>query len=122
MEEYTIFHMNPLHGGGYGPRLGARTVTGYLSRLRGGKEKIIDGLRTENQQAGFWVEDDGSPKGSIRQGEFVEDSGELYTFVHDDGFVREAGFVVYDLQIVATITDKQVTNTKVDDAIRSDYE
>jgi hypothetical protein len=121
MEQHTVFRMDPRKVGGYGKRYDERKIVGYFSYIKGGKLEIEGDLLTENQNATFWVKDKTGGKGIIRQGEFLERNGDIYRFVHDDGFSREGGFIVYNLQLVAGPTDKQYTNEKVNLGV-NDYE
>jgi hypothetical protein len=107
MREHVIFKMEPKVGAGYGPRHSLRTVVGYFSWIKGGKMGIEGDLRTENQSGTLWVRDDTEGKGAIEQGDYVEEDGCLFVFNHDDGFSREGGFVVHNLQLVPAFTDKQ---------------
>jgi hypothetical protein len=45
----------------------------------------------------------------------------VYIFIEEDDFGEEGGFTRWTVQRVAGNTDQQVTNTKVDEAIRNDY-
>jgi hypothetical protein len=121
LQPYTVFSMAPRIGAGYGRRTNNRTVTGYFSWIRGGTEGIQAELRTENQNATFWVRDDSGGKGLIRQGEYVEVDGELFQFIHDDGFSREGGFIVYNLQLVQGNTDQQQPHHRVNIGLQ-DYQ
>jgi hypothetical protein len=114
MEEYTIFKMDALTGGGYGKRYDFREVTGYWSWIKGGNLGTEGDLMTENQNATLWVKDESDGKGIIRQGEFLEREGEIFRFIHDDGFSREGGFIVYNLQLVPAFTDRQHRDRGVD--------
>jgi hypothetical protein len=109
LAKHAVFSMAPRIGGGYGPRVNKRSVVGYFSWIRGGNMGIEGENRTENQQATFWAVDYSGGKGQIRQGEYMEEDGELFVFKHDDGFSREGGFLVYNLQLVAGPTDREVT-------------
>lgn len=111
-EDYEIFKMAPAMGAGYGARQRVGIVTGYFSRNKGGQESVVTDLRTENQKATLWCEDE-IPHSSIAQGLYVEDDGELYQFVLDNGYVREGGFVRHGLQMVVGNTDKQKPHKNV---------
>jgi hypothetical protein len=112
MIDYTIFSMAPKTGAGYGARRLFREVEGYLSRKSGGQESVVTDLRTENQKAVFYCEEK-MPAANIIQGLFVEDDGELYQFIMDNGFVREGGFVRHGLQLVTGNTDRQTPHRNV---------
>jgi hypothetical protein len=123
MEDYEVFKMNPHIGAGYGERYNKKTVTGYMS-WRKAREMGIEGdTRTKNERATFW-EQHGylTGKSQIEQGDYVEVKKHVYIFVEEDDFGEEGGFTRWTLQRVAGNTDRQTTNTKVDEAIKSDYE
>jgi hypothetical protein len=107
LEEHVVFKMNPKLGAGYGPRYNERSVTGYFSWIKGGKMEIEGDLRTENQNATLWVLDDTGGRGTVEQGDYLEADGCLFVVNHDDGFSREGGFVVCNLQLAPAFTDRQ---------------
>lgn len=109
---YKIYSMKAKVGAGYEPRHPILDVCGHIFRSTGGKESITSKLRTENQQAQFFTPDN-IPAGLIKQGAYIVDDGELYTFVKDNNFAREGTFAVLDLQLVEGSTDVQVPHTKV---------
>lgn len=123
MSNHEVFKMNPRIGAGYGERYGKRTVTGYWS-WRKAREMGIEGdARTENDRATFWERHDyETGESRVEQGDYAEVKGHLYIFVEDDDFGAEGGFTRWTVQRVAGNTDRQVTNTKVDEVIRNDYE
>lgn len=94
-------------GGLTNERVALKEVWSYLSRRDGGKEGIVSNSRTDNQEATFYAEGDGVPRGMIEQGMYVRDDGELYTFVKDQGYALEGNFHSYKLQLVVGPTDKQ---------------
>lgn len=110
--DYEIFSMAPRMGAGYGPRVHFRDVEGYLSRRSGGQESVVTDLRTENQKAVFYC-DEQMPSSDIVHGLYVEDDGELYQFILDNAFVREGGYVRHGLQLVTGNTDKQTPHIRV---------
>jgi len=112
MTDYEIFALAPRVGAGSNARRRIDTIQGYLTRNKGGKESVVSDLRTENQQASFYCYDE-IPAGTIKQGLYVEDDGELYQFVLDNGYVREGGFVRHQLQLVTGNTEKQVPHSRV---------
>jgi hypothetical protein len=123
MKDYEVFKMEPRVGAaGYGERYGIRTVTGYMS-YRKAREMGVEGdARTKNDRATFWEQHDFlTGESRIEQGDYVEVKKHVYIFVEDDNFGDEGGFTRWTVQRVAGITDRQVTNTKVDEAIRNDY-
>jgi hypothetical protein len=99
-------------GAGYGKRFNQRVVTGYWSWRKGGKSAIEADLRSENQQATFWVLI-GTGKDIITQGEYVEVDGEIYLVIEDDNFVREGGFTRCVMQLVSGNTDEQRPHRRV---------
>jgi hypothetical protein len=109
---YKIYAMKPRIGAGYDPRQAVLDVTGHVFRNLGGKETIITKLRTENQVAQFYTPDI-IPSSLIKQGLYLEDDGELYTFVKDNNFAREGTFTVHDLQLVQGNTDVQTPHPAV---------
>jgi hypothetical protein len=112
-QDYDVFSMRPNVGAGYShQRVVFRQVSAYLSRNKGGKESVVTELRTENQQASFYCDDE-LPQAAIKQGLYVEDSGELYQFVVDNSYVREGGFVQHGLQLVTGNNEKQTPHMRV---------
>jgi len=112
LEEHVVFKMRPKHGAGYGARYDERSITGYVSYIKGGKYGVAGDNRVENQNITLWVEaedetDDQNGKGVIQQGDYLEASGDLFIVNHDDGYVREGGFLVYTLQLVPAFTGRQ---------------
>jgi hypothetical protein len=107
MEEHVVFKMDPRPSAGYGPRYDERKVLGYFSWIKGGKLGIEGDLRTENQNATLWAHDDSEGRGIIEQGDFLEEDGCLFVVNHDDGYSREGGFVMCNLQLVPAFSDKQ---------------
>jgi hypothetical protein len=117
LENYEVFNMDARTPAGYGKRYNVRKVRGYFSWISGGAMGIEGDLRTENEVATLWVREPfaGTNRGaSIRQGSYIEIDGKIFVFKHDDGFRREGAFSRYDLQLAAGVTDRQVTNVKVD--------
>jgi hypothetical protein len=123
LKDYEVFKMNPRIGAGYGERYDKRTVTGYMS-WRKTREMGIEGdARTKNDRATFWEQHDGLiGESRIEQGDYVEVKRNLYIFVEDDDFSAEGGFTRWTVQYVAGNTDRQTTNTTVDEVVRNDYE
>lgn len=113
MQEHVVFKMEPNIGAGYGPRHDERTVLGYFSWIKGGKLEVDGDLRTKNQNGMLWAYDETGGKGVIEQGDYLEADGCLFLFNHDDGYSREGGFIVYNLQLVPAFTDKQQTDEGV---------
>jgi hypothetical protein len=113
LEDYEVFSMDAKLGAGYAQRTNRRTVTGYLSRIKGGAEGIEGGLRTENQYGIFYEKLSGD-ESVIRQGDYLERKHEIYQFIHDDDFEREGGFVSWDVQLLAAFTDQQRRDPNVD--------
>jgi len=120
LRSYTVFSMSPLVGGGFTPRTPYKTMRAYLSRDTGGDAAAPDGTFVEGQQAIFYCFDE-IPNSTIRQGMYVEDSGELFKFLQDNNFAREGGFAVHKLVIVAGPTDQQVPNMQVEERILNAY-
>jgi hypothetical protein len=113
MQRYEVFSMEPLIGAGYRKRENIRKVTGYFSWIKGGNMGTVADLQTENQNATFWVRDFSGGKGGIKQGEYIEVDSELFKFVHDDGFSREGGFIIYNLQLAQGNTGEQQPHRNV---------
>jgi hypothetical protein len=111
--DYDIFTMDAKLVAGYANKKVVLPKTeGYLSRSKGGMEAIVSELRTENQKAQFWMYDT-IPRGLVNQGLYVEDDGELYQFTTDNGYSREGGYHVYDLQLVVGNTGEQKRHRNV---------
>ena len=107
LSSYTIFSMEKRIGAGLGERKPVfEDVLGYVARTQGGKESTISDLRNENEQAVFYCFDD-MPSGSIKQGLYIEDNGELFTFVMSNNLAKEGGFAKHSLQLVSGNTDRQ---------------
>jgi hypothetical protein len=123
LRDYEVFKMNPRIGAGYGERYAKRTTTGYWSWRKTREMGIEGGARTKNDRATLWEQHDPLTNESrIEQGDYVEVKKHLYIFVEDDDFGAEGGFSRWTVQRVAGNTDQQVTNTKVDEVVRNDYE
>jgi hypothetical protein len=121
LQEYRIFSMTALVGGGFGERTYKEgTMTGYFARDMGGAAESKDTNFVPGQKVRFFCFDE-IPKGSIDQGMYVEDEGEIYKFNLDDSFVREGGFIRYLMTIVAGPTDQQLPNTQVEANILNGY-
>jgi hypothetical protein len=114
MEDHTVFNMDAAIGGGYGERYNIRKVTGYWSWRKSGKEGIEGEARVPNHQATFWARDDyltGKPL--VGQTDYVENGGDVFQVVEDDGFSKEGGFTKCLMQRVAANTDKQAADDTV---------
>jgi hypothetical protein len=123
LKDYEVFKMHPRIGAGYGERYDKKTVTGYWS-WRKAREMGIEGdARSKNDRATFWEQHDYvTGESRIEQGDYVEMKKYLHIFIEDDNFGAEGGFTRWTVQRVAGNTDRQTTNTKVDEVIRNDYE
>ncbi len=119
MQPYDVFSMAPKTGAGYGERKLVKQITGYFSRKVVSDEGVVDNTRTENQRGYLWTEDD-VPRSSIRQGLYMEDDGELFTFMSDNAYVREGGFIRHKLQLVAGANGTQTPHARVNLG-RGDY-
>jgi hypothetical protein len=123
MRDYEVFKMKPRTGAGYGERYDKRTVTGYMSWRKMREADIVGAARSKNDRGTFWEQCDFlTGKSRIGQFDMVEIDNELYQFIEGDDFSREGGFAPWIVQFMAGNTDRQVTNTKVDEVIRNDYE
>ncbi len=120
MEDYDIFYMAPLVGGGFGERKVLLTVTGYLTRMTKGDLGIVADNEVENQTAVLFVYDE-IPNGIIRQGVYVESGGELYKLKSDKVFTKEGGFTIHELQLTTGLIDTQETNICAEQAVLNDY-
>jgi len=119
---YELFKMKPLMGGGYGERYDKRRVRGYWTWRKSGKTEIEEDLRLPDHRATFWVQDDFlTKKPLIEREDFVEIGKELFKVVQNDNFSHEAGFTKCLMQVVAGVTDRQVSNKEVDEVIANDY-
>jgi hypothetical protein len=122
MEDYEVFKMPPYIGASYGERYGKKTVTGYMSWRKAREADIVGDAATKNDRGTFWERCDSiTGTGRIEQFDCVEIKGELYRFVEGDDFSKEGTFAKWTVQYVAGNTDRQTTNTKVDEVIRNDY-
>jgi hypothetical protein len=123
LKDYTVFKMPPRVGAGYGERYDERTVTGYVSWRRAREADIVEGAATQNDRGTFWERCDAlTGESRIEQFDFMEIKRELYRFVEGDDFAYEGYFARWTIQYVAGNTDLQITNTKVDEVVRNDYE
>jgi hypothetical protein len=122
MRTYEVFKMPSRIGAGYGERYGKRRVLGYFSKRRSREAAIMGDVKTQNNRGTFWERNE-SPanKSGIEQFDFFEDEGEMYQFIDDDEFGHEGGFTKWIVQYVPAVTDRQHTNTKVDEVIKADY-
>jgi hypothetical protein len=122
LKDYEVFKMNPRIGAGYGERHDKKTVTGYMSWRKAREADIAGGAATKNDRGTFWEQCEfHTGESRIQQFDLMEIAGKLYRFVEGDDFSHEGGFARWTLQYVAGNTDRQTTNTKVDEVIRNDY-
>ena len=122
LDDYEIFKMEPRIGGGYGERHSKRTVTGYWSWRKHAGMAIEGDLSVINDRATFWVQDDFlTGECLIEQGDFCEVKGKVFKVIDEDNFSREGGFARCLMQRVASLDGRQVSNTAVDENVRSDY-
>jgi len=125
MRTYEVFKMAPSIKGGYGERTDVRKVKGYWSWRKQGRRTELDvegDLSVPNHQATFWVKSSFlGKKAVIAQNDFVEVDGEMFKVVGDQNFSLEGGFYKCLMQRMPGLSDRQVSNLKVDSAIRSDY-
>jgi hypothetical protein len=123
MTDCEVFKMNPHIGAGYGERYDKKTITGYMSWRKAREADVVGDATTKNDRGTFWEQCDFvTGESRIEQFDLTEIKGQLYRFVEGDDFSREGGFARWTVQYVAGNTDRQTTNTKVDEAVRSDYE
>jgi hypothetical protein len=123
LKEYEVFKMSPRIGAGYGERYDKRTLTGYMSWRKAREADIVGDAATKNDRGTFWEQCDfRTGESRIEQFDLVEIKGKLYRFIEGDDFSREGGFARWTIQYVAGNTDRQTTNTTVDEVIRNDYE
>jgi hypothetical protein len=116
---YKVFSMGAKLGAGYGPRRDIADVSGVFQWVSGGKLGVISGNREENDAATFYIAAQDAPK--VKQGMYLEVPGVgIFLFNHDDSFIFEGGFAVFNLQLVAGPTDEQRRNPRVDLGVR-DY-
>jgi len=122
MKTYSVFKMEPVTGAGYGERYDIRKVTGYWSWRKQSKLDEQGGVLSLNYAATFWAKIDFfTGKSKVHQSDFVEVDGEVYRVSDMQDFSSEGGFVKCLMERLAGITDQQVTNRKVDEAIINDY-
>jgi len=122
VKPYEVFRMKPRVGGGYSARYDRREVQGYWSWRKQTKEDIEGGLNAPDHQATFWVRKRfAAEKAVVSQNDFMEVNGVIFRVVNDQDFSVEGGFYKCLMQRMAGPTDLQVSNTKVADAVRSDY-
>jgi hypothetical protein len=124
LKDYEVFNMNPRIGAaGYGERYNERTVTGYMSWRKAREADVVGGAAVKNDRGTFWEQCSFlTGESSIEQFDFMEIKGKLYRFVEGDDFSQEGGFARWTVQYVPGNTDRQTTNTKVDEVIKNDYE
>jgi len=119
---YEVFKMKPRTGAGYGERYDKRMVQGYWSWRKQSKTDVEGDLRTINYQATFWVKDDFlTRKSKIALNDYVEVDDKVFLVVDYQNFSREGGFSKCLMQVLASITDQQITNKTVDRVIKDDY-
>ena len=122
LRDYEVFKMDPHVHGGYGKRYDIRKVRGYWSWFKDRKMEIEGDLRVTNHQARFFVKDDFlTGKCVVKQNDMMEFEGNMYRVILDANFSREGGFTRCLMQRMAGLTDQQVTNENVDEAVLSDY-
>jgi len=90
------FDMQPLHGGGYGPRTDWSKVYGILQCTTGRRVRHANGNKIIGRGMRFWTE---TP---LQAGRFISDGVYTYTLAipSQDDWDREAGFYIYDLERV----------------------
>jgi hypothetical protein len=122
MKTYEVFKMKPYIGAGYGERYDKRNVEGYWSWRKQSKMDVDGDLRTPNHQATFWVRDSFlGKKVAVEQNDYIEVNGKMFVVVDDQNFSHEGGFYKCLMQKLSGITDQQVSNTKVSEAVKGDY-
>jgi len=125
IKTYEVFKMAPHINGGYGERTDKRKVEGYWSNRKANKQGMmgIEGdLRVPDHQATFWVCSTFQGKEVVvEQNDWVEVRGKMFRVVGDSDFSHEGGFYKLLMKRVQGPTDMQVSNMKVDQAVRGDY-
>ena len=122
IESHEVFKLRPRIGGGYGERFNIRTVQGYWSWYRDRRMEIEGDLRVVNHEATFWAKDDAiTRKRVIEQNDMVEKNGDMYRAILDADSSRTGGFTRCLMQKMGGVTDRQVTNRGVDEAVINDY-
>lgn len=120
LQEYQIFSMTPLAGGGYHNRINLFKKTGAFIKGARSRMAIAGEARVTNEQGVFYCYEN-IPGEEIRQGTYFEDGGQIFVLIDDQTFAKEAGYGAYSAQLVQGITDQQVENQNVTSRTISDY-
>ena len=120
VKTYSVFKMKPAVVGGYGERYDIRNVIGYWSWRKQSKFDEQGGTRSLNYAAIFWAERSVGDA-AVRQNDCVEVDRKIFRVMDDQDFSVEGGFIKVLMERFVGVTDQQVTNRKVDEAIKNDY-
>ena len=120
LQDFQLFTMKPLAGGGYTGRTNLTTRVGAFIKGSRSPMKIQGEARVTNEAGVFYCYEL-VPEDLLGQGIYFEFNNEIFVINDDQTFAREAGFAVYGCQVVQGVTDKQVENLNVESRTISDY-
>lgn len=120
IQEYQIFTLEPVAGGGYRNRTPLFKKRGAFIKGAKSHAAIYGEARVTNEAGVFYCYE---LKANERtpQGVYFEDAGQIYLINDDQVYAKEAGFAAYGCQIVQGSTDAQVENRKVETRTITDY-
>jgi hypothetical protein len=120
LNEYQIFSMEPIAGGGYRNRTKVAKKTGTFVRGAKSQAAISGEARVLNEAGVFYCYQESKDDLTL-QGLFFEDRKQIFLIADDQIFASEAGFAAYGCQLVQGSTDRQVENLNVENRIIGDY-
>ena len=120
LQDFQLFTMKPLAGGGYTGRTNLTTRVGAFIKGSRSPMKIQGESRVINEAGVFYCYEF-IPESTLREGIYFEVENEIFVISDNQTYSREAGFAVYGCQVVQGVTDKQVENLNVESRTISDY-
>ena len=120
LQDFQLFTMKPLTGGGYAPRVPLTTRVGAFIKGSRSPMKIQGEVRVTNEAGVFYCYEL-VPDDLLGQGVYFEVNGEIFVINDDQTYSREAGFAVYGCQVAQGNTDTQVENLNVATRTIMDY-
>ena len=120
LQDFQLFTMKPLAGGGYTARTPLTTRVGAFIKGSRSPMKIQGESRVINEAGVFYCYEFFSDN-TLKEGIYFEVDNEIFVINDNQTYSREAGFAVYGCQVVQGVTDKQVENLKVETRTIEDY-
>ena len=120
MQEFQLFTMEPLVGGGYYNSTPLVKKIGCF--IKGARSQAsIQGESRVTNEAGVFYCKELKPSECTPQGVYFEENNQIFVIADDQTYAKEGGFAVYSCQVVQGITDKQVENLNVETRTIADY-